>query len=338
MRQINVKQWFVFVLLFFLTPYSFADAGDELSAYINSFGSVEELLQEYESIGVLSAADHNEILVFLKEQEVDIQSSLPAVRWFKDKLTVTDKMTAQAIGYKFESQGIYRTLDGRVVKVGHLRNGYEIYKNMFLALSQRNSVSKFSFIISSAQATPPTSRVNPSIGAGAFLLEHSLRLAGTATNSLEVAFYGIIGGFASTAWPYRHFFVDGKVACDGPRYTVVDGFNPQTKAYLAIDGPAKDCADFEKEKTYWFASESENLCKFVIRVRSFMWDSIEGTPNKVYVKDGKLEKILKANPAPSCNETRAATVEAALKAELKSMAGFKRTTKSGSEISVRGTK
>jgi hypothetical protein len=228
------------------------------------------------------------------------------------------------------------------VNVKELRNGYELYKKMFLALSQQNSMSRFSLVLPVVEASGPNRQADPAIGAGAFLLEHALRVAGTFTNTLEIAGYGIFGGIVSgLAWPYRHFLVDGKVTCDGPRYVVVDGFNSETKKYLTKNGPAKDCAEFEKQKTWWFASESENLCKFAVRADRFFDDSIEATPNKVSVKDAKLESILKKNPAPACNSANAAKVEAALKAEIKTISTSSEeassSSRSGGRASASGT-
>jgi hypothetical protein len=284
---------------------------------------MNELLENYQALGLVSSADRTEILAFLKEQSVDVRAPLPKVQWQGDKLSVLDENGKAGLGYKFESPGVYRTAQGRVVNVKDLRNGYELYTKMFLALSQQNSVSRFSLVLSVAEASGPNRNADPSIGAGAFLLDHALRITGTLKNTVEIAgygFFGVVGNIISAfAWPYRHFSVDGKVTCDGPRYTVVNGFNAEIKEYLANKGPAKDCAEFEKQKMWWETGESENICKFAIWADRFFEDSFKATPNQVSVKDAKLESILKKNPAPACNAANAAKVEAALKTEIKSL-------------------
>lgn len=281
----------------------------ELMEYVNTFTTMNELLANYQTLGLISSEEADDIGRFLKSERVDLNAALPKLEIGDDKAFIGKT------GWSYSEASGYKTLRGEIVNVKGVKDRVQLYKKMYLALSEKSAVSKFSLLIPSANAASDSDKLHPSIGAGAFLLDHGTRFATDGGLILLGGFYRLIGGGMKMWVDLKTFFLDGGVECQGSKYVLRKGFSVKVKSYNEEVGPEKACKEY-KTGDYFLGNSTKAVCEFQVRSELFMDKYLWSDKDRWYVNTASLEKILKSSPAPACNEKNARAVQTALRDEV----------------------
>jgi hypothetical protein len=267
---------------------------EALIEFANNSSSISDLLESYQTIGLIDESARADILTFLKEQKVDINKH-PANMQLIKGLYTTDGRT----GFKYTPGVGFQTSQGRIINVDKAQTVSQIYRMLFQAMSEDVKFSWFQQFLTEAYAGDRPSR--DAVALEALTIFPSV-VAGWATNHLEARIALIIAYPVNIRNLWNAFVHKGEVECQGSKYVLITGYSPH-RTTLPENQRVQLCENLRKQgKLLYYGTKAS--CEYNEWAGEYMNNALDTDQDRWVVPEKDLAEIFKPSSAPACNAPR----------------------------------
>jgi hypothetical protein len=256
-----------------------------LVLYLNSFDSAEDMVLEYQNLGLLSAKDLQCIIEVIKRKNVNAKAKLPPLVFSNGQFSVGN------VGWVFKEGGVYKTFQGKFVRFSKAKTSAEVFETMFSALTE-NIVSAEVLLGATKSAL-------------SFMIEYGIRMTDSS-----LALGPVI---ESVGWPIRKM-QKGTVQCKGKDYEYI-----LNEAAGPLATPRINCASPIIPANWFYSGDVKVFCRFARNGFKFTKDSFVSRGSELFVGVSKLDQIFNAEGLnyPPCTQESLKKVDIVLKDEMK---------------------
>lgn len=291
-----------------------------VSAFLNSFDSIDALLDGLTQLNLIEPNEKAAVLQVLKQNKIPSSTKL-----------VQGKMNGKRItwGGKFltiEGSGVFKTPDGTLLKVDKFPSFDVAFSETLRAVSNKKYTSLFEILINSANAGLAVDAFEAVSAAAYFGTYHATKTFSTALTAMGAVAMNLAGfPLEYTLVGLRNLIYKGSVEClKSGGYTVHGGYQniEWRKEFDEYKNLAESHNKNDKDFDTVFVNYSSNLAGAFMAGGNLIGSAFspEKAPETPISID-LLNKLLPNGEIPPCTKENAAKVESSLKAQAKRIEG-----------------